>query len=336
MSDRRGFALLAVMLVLALLGVVVTELAFSMRLEAAMVRSYKEGLMAQHLAAAGVEQAIRELLTNTQIQWLDPDGQLLFYQLPGGQTVPVALPAFNRTRVSLGGGEFSYRLLDEEGRLNVNTAPPDRVERLLAAMGIERQVRDTINDSLQDWKDANDDHRMNGAESDDHYLKLPVPYRARNANLQDTAELQQIKGVTPEIYWGRGDRPGLVDLVTVHSRTTVNLNTASPAVLKALNLSDAEITDIVQSRQRAPYANVPGRFAGRGLAVGSQTFRIEAEGLVGGQPKARVVAVIQKQQAATAGRSRVRRSTVPQTPAVAATGPSLGLTVLSWRSGADG
>jgi hypothetical protein len=74
----------------------------------------------------------------------------------------------------------------------------------------------------------------------------------------------------------------------------VNLNTASPLVLKALGLSDAEIADVVQTRARAPYPSVPGRFAGRGLAVGSSVFRIEAEGRVAGVVRSRVVAIVQR------------------------------------------
>jgi len=45
---------------------------------------------------------------------------------------------------------------------------------------------------------------------------------------------------------------------------------------------------------RAPYPSVPGRFAGRGLAVGSSAFRIEAEGWVAGAVRSRVVAVVQR------------------------------------------
>src|SRR6185295_18982670 len=57
MTSERGFALIAVMLVLALLAVVVTEFAFSARLEASMVRAYRDGVQARHLAEAGVQQA---------------------------------------------------------------------------------------------------------------------------------------------------------------------------------------------------------------------------------------------------------------------------------------
>lgn len=329
MSDQRGFALLAVMLVLALLGVVAAELAFSMRLEASMVRSYKEGIQATHLAEAGIQQAIREILSGAPIQALDESGQLIFYRTAAGQTTPTPVPALDRTRVPLGAGEFSYRILDEEARINVNAAPPDRIDRLLEALGVDKRERDVVSDSLQDWKDANDEYRVNGAESDDTYLKLPVPYRARNAPLQDATELLQIKGVTRDLYYGRPDKPGLAAFVTARGRNTVNLNTAPPTVLRAMGLSEAESTDVVQTRVRNPYGSVPGRFGGRGFGVGSNTFRIEAEGYVAGEPKARLTAIVQR----AARLQSVRQpSTRQQGPPAPAASPVQGVLVLSWRS----
>ena len=58
----RGFALLAVLLVMAVVGVLGAEFAYSMRLEASAVRAYRDTLVAAHLAEAGVEQAVREML----------------------------------------------------------------------------------------------------------------------------------------------------------------------------------------------------------------------------------------------------------------------------------
>jgi len=292
MTRDRGFVLIAVLLALTLLAVVVTELAFSARLEASMVRSYRDGVLARHLAEAAVQQAIREIATPSQVAALDETGQLVFYRALPGQTTPSALPALARARVALGPGDFSYHLADESARLALNLGT-DRLGRLLEALGVERAERDIITDSVQDWRDADELHRLHGAESD-FYLALPVPYRARNGNIQDAAELLQIRGVTPELYAGAGDRPGLRELVTAAALSTVNLNTASPLVLKALGLSDAEIADVVQTRARVPYPSVPGRFAGRGLAVGSSVFRIEAEGRIAGVVRSRVVAIVQR------------------------------------------
>jgi general secretion pathway protein K len=321
--DRRGFALIAVLLVLALLGSVVTELALSMRLEAAAVRAYKEGIIGAHLAEAGVEQAIREILSDSSIQGLDEDGSLAFYQLAAGQTVPRRLPPMPRTRVPLGPGEFSYRITDEDSRINVNLATPDQIDRLLLALNLDPRVRDTIRDSLTDWRDADDLFLINGAESEDTYLKLPAPYRARNGNLQDVAELLQIKGVTPEIYRSTPEQPGLSGLVTVLGSNNINVNTAPPAVLKAIGVTDAVVSSWVQSRSQVPHRSPPaegGTAATRRLSVGSQIFRIEAEGWMGGKPVARLLAIVQ-------------RSTAVPTASLPGALPSDPVTVLSWRPG---
>jgi general secretion pathway protein K len=283
-----GFALIAVLLVLAMLGVVGAEFAYSMRLEATSVRAYKDGIIGTHLAEAAIAQATREIVADFDFACAAEDRQVTFYTRDGRM-----LPRLPRTKVALGGGEFAYTLDDEERLLNINLSPQDRLDRLLQGLGIEKSVRDVINDSIQDWRDANDEHRANGAESDDTYLKLAVPYRARNANLESISELLQIKGVTPALYHGVDGKPGLAAAVTVRSPGQINLNTADPVVLRALNFSEAEISQVVQTRRDGCYTQV-GQFGGRGVRLTSGTFRVKAEGLVDGRVAARVTAVLQK------------------------------------------
>lgn len=298
MTDRherdRGFALLAVLLVLAMLGVLGAEFAFSMRLEASAVRAYKDLVIGAHLAEAAVEQAIREIVGTYAIVGVDDAGVLTFYKADG-----VARPRLSRGPVPLGEGEFRYEIRDEESLVNLNTSGPDRIERLLTCRGLnDKSARDTIVSSIQDWRDANEDHRANGAESEDTYLKRPVAYRSRNGNLDSVRELVQINGVTRELYEGTKENPGLAADVTVKTGGAVNMNTASETVLCALGLSPAEIGLVVQTRREKPYLGVPGQFGGRGLAVTGRTFRIEAEGLVNGRVGARITAVVSKRDEA--------------------------------------
>src|SRR3989440_11151432 len=60
--DQRGIALIVVLLVMTIVGVVGAEFAYSMRLEAAAVRAYKDGILGGHLAQAAVAQATREIV----------------------------------------------------------------------------------------------------------------------------------------------------------------------------------------------------------------------------------------------------------------------------------
>jgi type II secretory pathway component PulK len=297
LDDRGGFALIAVLLVLAFVAIIGAEFAFSMRLEATAARVYKENLVAGHLAEAALEQAVREIaadyayvgLGDEKDQEADKDCPLLFY---GRDRQP--LKRLPRKNVALGGGQFSYCITDEESRVNLNNAPPDRINRLLEAIGVERADRDTILDSLADWRDPNEEHRLNGAESEDTYLKMSVPYRSKNGNLDSTAELAQIKGFTKALLEGHDGKPGLLGLVTVVTQGQVNINTVGKEVARALNVLDADFNDIEQSRRNGPFISPSGKFAGKGFAVTSRTFRIEAEGLIEGQVRARLTAVVQK------------------------------------------
>jgi general secretion pathway protein K len=317
-TNQRGFALLAVMLGLTLLSVIVLEFAFAMRLEASAGHAFKEDRLAAHLAEAAVQQALVEIASAAPIVAMDKTGRLVFHRQGGASTLPEALPVHERARTPLGAGAFAYRITDEEGRLDLNLATPERLRRLLSRLGVDGQMRDVAVDSLEDWKDSNELRHANGAESDDYYLRLPVPYRARNGRLQDVAELRQIRGITPALYEGTGEQPGLAALTTVHGRTAVNINTAPPPVLAALGLPDAGISGIVQSRARTPYGIVPGHLADYGLSVSSTTFRIEAEGWVTEGRKTRVVAIVQ------------RRNPQPSTSRTDGFN-ALGLAILGWH-----
>jgi general secretion pathway protein K len=281
------------------------EFSHSMRMEALAVRTFKETTIARHLADAAVALAAREIFADYGYVGLGEDGEVTFFTRTG---LPFPRPA--RTNVPFGPGAISYRLFDEQGRLNINAVRRDRLERLLQELRLEKADRDVILDSIEDWRDANEEHRVNGAESEDTYLKLPVPYRSHNANLLSTTELLQIKGVTPAIFYGANDNPPLADFVTVKATgAQVNINTAPPAVLRAIGLSAAEVQEIEQIRRERVYTNT-ARFGGQGFTVRSQTFRIEAEGLVDGRSLARLTVIVQKR----------------------ATTRGLALTILEWQS----
>jgi type II secretory pathway component PulK len=291
---EHGFALVAVLLVLAVLGIVGAEFAFSMRLEASAVRAYKDAMLGSHLAEAAVEQAKREIVADYRFVGFKDD-LVTFYAADGTE-----IPRLPRQKVPLGSGTFSYTITDEQSRLNVNTATPDRLDRLLLCREIDKSVRDVIVDSVQDWRDANEEHRLNGAESEDTYLKLEVPYRSHNRNLDSVRELLQVKGVTPALLYGTPDKPGLAaDLTVKTAQGRPNINTVGWNVFCALGGAQAEFGTIEQLRRDHPFTTPPSQIAAS-FDVTSTTFRIEAEGAVDGRAGARVTAVVQK-RTGTAG-----------------------------------
>ncbi len=202
-NNQRGIALLTVLWVLTVLMVIVFSFSYMARTETLSTLSFKEGIEKRFLAEAGVQRGILELfyrkenfnkvLTEDQMVWI-VDGRPYSGQV--------------------GDGNYTVKIIDESGKLDINSAPELLLRNLLGALGIEGTTLDTIVDSILDWKDKDDLHRLNGAESD-YYLSLPNPYKAKNGDFETLEELLLVKGVTREILYGDGKKKGLIDFLTV-------------------------------------------------------------------------------------------------------------------------
>ncbi len=292
-------ALLIVLLGVSLLLAVVGEFAQAMRLEAATTGNFRRAVAATHLAEAGYQRALAEILPEARDQELDATG-LLAFRRPGVTTNPDAPPRLGIRLGPLAGERFSYRITDEAARINLNRASPDVLRRLLAELGVERSQQDVIVDSIFDWRDANEEHRLNGAESD-YYLGLPVPYRSKNADFDSVEELAQVRGVTPEILRGRPGTPGLAEYLTIAGTGAINVNTVNATVLRALGYAEAEIELFTAKRPVPDLSALPTPLRRGSQRVVSDVFRIEAWGGEGGRT---LIAVVQR-RAGRGGTTRV-------------------------------
>lgn len=296
---ESGVALILVLVLLSLLLVVAGEFAQATRLEGRATASFRDAATAAQLAEAGYHLAAAELLPDALAHELDERGLLVFRRL---RAAPDAAP--RRLDVPVGTGRLSYRVTDEEARLNLNRATPDVLHRLLAELGVERSTRDVIVDSVLDWRDPNEEHRLNGAESD-HYQTLSPPYRSKNGDFDSVEELLQVQGVTRQIFHGQPGAPGLADHVTVAGPGAVNVNTAGATVLRALGFAPAEADLLIAGRPYADLSTLGTQLRRGNQRTRSETFRIEAWGEVAGQARRALVATVQRR----AGRDGLVRVT---------------------------
>jgi general secretion pathway protein K len=292
-TSDSGVALIIVLLLLALLLAIVAEFAQAMRLEAVAATNFRTALSERWLAEAGYQRAVAEILPDALSHELDVSGALVFRRTRLG-TPPVP----SRLDIQVDPGRLSYRLTDESARLNLNRATRDVLDRLLQGVGVEKTDRDVIIDSIQDWRDPNEEHRLNGAESD-YYLALPVPYRSKNADFDSVDELLQVRGVTRELLYGRPGSPGLIEYLTVFGTGAINVNTATPDLLKALGYAPAEVDLLVGRRPFADQAAIPGALRRGSLSTRTDFFRIEAWG-GGAEPSGRVLTAVAQRQSGAA------------------------------------
>jgi len=303
-TSDGGIALLLTLWAMTLIGVLVTAGASSMRQEVVAVANFKEETEAYYLAIAGIQRAVVELLNADRNE--EPNSILYDTWQETWKTNPEAYED-----VPLGRGSYRVTVVDEESKLPLNQATPEALRRLFQASGVEGVALDTIVDSILDWRDPDNLHRINGAE-DDYYLSLPVPYRAKNGDFESLNELLLVRGMTPEILYGsqgEGEKryKGVLPFLSVDAKGGVNINTAPPEVLAALGFNEGEVARILERRKEQPFRQ-PGeirpiltnpadfpKFSSL-LQVRSTTFRVEAAGKVEGSGiRRQVVAVFRKE-----------------------------------------
>jgi general secretion pathway protein K len=221
LSNERGVALIVVLWIFIFLFVVAFDFSAAVREEGMAAHRYAEEAEGYYLALAGFQQGIYELMKLSA-----KTGQV---------TAPQGSDVFEGDWIkgNLGGGVYEVRFVDESGKININRINDDTLRLVLAHLGVEEKRRNIIVDSVMDWRDEDDLHRLNGAESD-YYLTLSPPYTARNGPFDSVEDLLWVRGVTPDIFYGREGGVGLQEVFTVDSPAGVNLRTATPAVCVAL------------------------------------------------------------------------------------------------------
>ena len=143
----------------------------------------------------------------------------------------------------------SVALQDARGLLNINFPNEAMLTRLLSAHGVNAEHHSRLIDTLRDYTDIDDLHRLNGAEKDE-YLRLGLP-PPPNDLLIVTEQLPHIIGWRdhPQLWQDRA----FIELLSTSRVEMFNLNTAPEQVLAALPGATPELaSQIVKIRQQQP------------------------------------------------------------------------------------
>ncbi len=99
----------------------------------------------------------------------------------------------------------------------------------------DEEEAQAIVDALVDWVDEDDRESGQGAESS-YYQSLDRPYSCRNGPIQYIEELLLVKGITPELFYGKAEEGGLINFLTVYGDDgKININTAQPLLVQSLD-----------------------------------------------------------------------------------------------------
>ena len=267
-KSENGIALFLVLWVLALLSVIAGEFCFAMRTEVNVTRNFKEQTEAYYIALAGLNVAVGELIKN-EVKRKKPNKSAVRGEEDEEEGEPQWRMNVDIPPVPFGLGEFEVKIGNERGKININGAGKPLLTMMLKGLGLEEEQQSIIVDSIMDWRDKNDLHRMNGAE-DSYYGSLPEPYECKNGDLDSVEELLMVRGVTPEIFYG-----GLRDIVSVYKPPDryqpvpggqkivrpdlgkININAAPKKVLLILpSMTDELAQEILNHRKESDFKSL--------------------------------------------------------------------------------
>ncbi|MFM2293646.1 MAG: hypothetical protein RLZZ350_59 [Verrucomicrobiota bacterium] len=281
-KNRRGIALIIVMITVFILTALVAAFALSMKVEMKLARNASSDAELEWLGRSGVElgKYVLALQLNSPQEQYDSLNQV-WAGGPGSAansnsvlgTIQLKDHAYH-----LGSGTFTVKqITDAERKFNINAVSgqggQDVLNQAFINMGVDAGSYPQIVAAIQDWVDTDDDAHIGGAESS-YYQTLAPPYLAKNGPIDDVTELMLVKGITPEMFWG-SDSPnvpppppsanpfannsgilsnavGLVKLFTPISSGYLNLNTASPEVMQLLPGFDANMAQSIIQQRAGP------------------------------------------------------------------------------------
>ena len=186
-----------------------------------MVRAYRDGVQARHLAEAGVQQAIREILSQSRSRRSTRAVRSCSTACCPARRRRCDCPRSAHPRRASAPASSRYRISDEEARLNLNgtdrRAHGATARRARARAGAARRHQ-RLAAGLAGHQRAS---IAPTERRSDYYLRLPrsLP-RAQRATLQDAAELLQIRGVTRELYVGKRRSAGARRVSSPYSAVT--------------------------------------------------------------------------------------------------------------------
>lgn len=225
-AGRRGFVLIAVVVVLAMLSLSAYTFTHWVTRELELTDLDSRRLQARYLAESGTSlvEAIAilkqrgladvELADNSELFEgivVEPPEAIESVQGPPGGGAEESYPRFSVLSTAAADermlgptpGEplIRFGVEREAGRIHINfwfQTNPVALEECL--LGLPKATPELV-DAVLDWLDADSDKRANGAEAPE-YEELEPPIACRNGPLVSLEELLLVKGMTAEILFG--------------------------------------------------------------------------------------------------------------------------------------
>ncbi len=244
--NKKGFALIATLGIMAVLAVLASGFVFNARTEIKITNWQKHASDAYYLARSGIQRTGALLAAHEKENANGPGSpwwsdEQLYHDVRLETGVYTVRPFANNREEK----NNSYGIVDEESYLNINVATP---EMLMQFDGITNVLAEEI--ILYRARQTTED---NAPKKDAPTVSGPI---------SDISELLHIQGLTKDVLFGnsKGDDTKLGNNITCYSSGKINVNTARPMVLSSLGFSAEDIKAILLFRSDGQNAQTVDTF----------------------------------------------------------------------------
>lgn len=236
LRNNRGFALILTILIVSLIVALTLQFNTSTRSALYAAANLRDGITLDHVARSGFNFALAILLEDLSGNDFDTlnEAWARSEEFSFGSASLFEKDRFEIRIKDLSGRIQINALVDEKGEYN--SGQKEILTRLLNSeeFGLSPQEVSDLIDAIKDWIDYDDEVTRFGAENA-YYQALERPYSCRNGPVELLEGLLLIKGITRDLFYGKDEKPGIAQFLTVYGDGRVNINTADPLLLRALS-----------------------------------------------------------------------------------------------------
>ncbi|MBI4839083.1 MAG: type II secretion system minor pseudopilin GspK [Nitrospirae bacterium] len=232
--NKKGSALIIVLLIVAILTGLVVEFAYEVYIGTSALSNWQNAQKASLLSKSGQTLSlnyIKNLAGRSYTSMSDRDmaDEIMPYQLRNGEQ-----------------GSLKIKIIDENSKFNINgIIYPNGMTNENSLLSLKKlfeylNINPSLALSIADWMDPDAEPRLSNSE-----------YNAKNLYLWSIDELKLIRGMDHKTF------ELIKPFITVYGSGLININTAEAPVLTALheNMTEALAKKILDYREGSPFEN---------------------------------------------------------------------------------
>ncbi len=213
----KAIIIVLVLWIVVVLGALASTLAWDVMINSKLTLAQRERQIAYNLARSGIALGMTHLANDLLIEEEENSGQPydafsdVWMQTPEDKDL-------EKGGIKLGKGTFTYSIIDEESKININKATAQLLRAMVEFYGVDQNDSDKIANAIVDWRDSDSnvtgDDSSTGLSENEYYSELAgqklsknllssdLIYQCPNEPFFTIEELLDVNGITDELFWG--------------------------------------------------------------------------------------------------------------------------------------